>query len=128
MSIVTILQGDSSPQPVSSKNPMPVTGSLSLSSTSTVTPLGDAQGSVTNASQLISAIAGAIPATTVGARIDVEGGNVRWTGTTGNAPTSTSGARLLQDSAMEYTGDLTQLRFILESGAASAKLNVFWYK
>lgn len=112
--------------PVSQANPLPVTGTFS-NGTTLITPLGTRQGAVTNASQLLSAIV-SIPATSTGVRIDVEGGAVRWTCVTADTPTSTFGARQLQDGGFEYTGDLTQLKFILDSTASAAKLNCIFFK
>ncbi len=68
---------------------------------------------------------GGIPAGTKIAYIQADGGNVRYTDD-GTVPTALIGMLLPDTGVLEYTGLLTNLKFILASGAP--KLNVSYYK
>lgn len=67
----------------------------------------------------------AIPALTKVAYIQADGGNIRYRDD-GSVPTALIGMLLPDTGILEYTGDLSKLRFILASG--TPKLNVSYYK
>lgn len=67
-----------------------------------------------------------VPAGSTMALIQVESNDARWRDD-GTAPTSSVGMKLYRDSTYLYTGDLSAVRFISESGAA-ATLNILYYK
>jgi hypothetical protein len=99
-------------------------------------PLGDAQVTVTSTASTIAALLAAAAGSNgqptaihAGARlltITVEASNVRYTGTTGQSPTTTFGTLLDSGQSQVYQGDLTAVQFIAVSG--SPVLDLIFFK
>lgn len=89
---------------------------MSLFNTQT---LGYVQQSVTTAANLSTVASGA-----TGALISVETQAVRWRAD-GTDPTSTVGMPIAVGATLDYKGDLSKLRIVSQSTAASVNINYY---
>lgn len=86
------------------------------SSTNHINPLGYCQLTLSGTAALISTCSGGVPAKSTWAAISVETAAVRWRDD-GTSPTATVGMPENAGNRLYYSGDMTKLSFIAQTGA-----------